>query len=407
MLTVQNYLRDLSSIFQLNSVLEDLKNNFGILSKQSKIYPELYLFKYSQTQSPFREKIVRECRGLILNSRDNWSIVCYPFDKFFNLGEQPQLQKDFNWDNYRVYNKLDGSLICFWYYKNKWNISTSGDPDALGEINSSGRSFKDAVEPYLADKLWIDDYVKETYKTKNAIPESFQSHHFLNTKNTYMYEFISIDNKNVVDYYRYNHDYIGINLIGIRDNNTLQEEPVPNLVPLRERTGVLEQRSLPFWQVVENPNSNIWKRVDELNPVYEGEGYVLVDDSFNRIKVKSKKYIALHHLKHSWSLPNAIQVVLNGEVDEVVNYFPEYRNQIYRIESWLRTSIDRIEKIDIELVNLSRKELALKINELRDVIPFTSALFAKRDGVAIKDFIYSLSTKKIGELYENTNEFSL
>jgi hypothetical protein len=49
----------------------------------------------------------------------------------------------------------------------------------------------------------------------------------------------------------------------------------------------------------------------------------------------------------------------------------------------------------------------LKIDELRDVIPFTSALFAKRDGVVIKDYIYSLSTKKIKEFYENTNDFSL
>jgi hypothetical protein len=406
MLDVQSYLRDLSCVFPLETVLEDLKNNYGISSKQSKIYPELYLFKYSQTQSPFREKIVRECRGLILNSQDNWSIVCYPFDKFFNLGEQPQLQKDFNWNNYRVYNKLDGSLVCFWYYKNKWNISTSGDPDSLGEINNSGRSFKDAVEPHLNYKLWIDNYVSR------VLPEFSLSHLFLNTKNTYMYEFISVDNKNVVDYYRYNHDYVGINLIGIRDNNTLLEENLANSVsvfPSRRYMDLAkrDRDTMFYWQVVDSSNNDVWKQVDELNPIYGGEGYVLVDDSFNRIKVKSKSYVALHHLKHSWSLPSAIQVVLNGEVDEVANYFPEYREQLYQIESWLRTSIDRIEKIDIELANLSRKELALKIDELRDVIPFTSALFAKRDGVVIKDYIYSLSTKKIKEFYENTNDFSL
>jgi tRNA splicing ligase len=31
--------------------------------------------------------IVRESRGVILDSANNWSVVALPFDKFFNYGE--------------------------------------------------------------------------------------------------------------------------------------------------------------------------------------------------------------------------------------------------------------------------------------------------------------------------------
>lgn len=44
------------------------------------------LLKYNQLESDFSNEIVRECRGIILN-KDN-KIVCYPFHKFFNYGEQ-------------------------------------------------------------------------------------------------------------------------------------------------------------------------------------------------------------------------------------------------------------------------------------------------------------------------------
>ena len=394
MLDVQKRLRDYSGVFSLQVVLDDLLNNYGISSRQSEIYPELYLFQYLQTQSPFREKIVRECRGLILNSQDNWNVVCYPFDKFFNLGEQPEFQKDFNWNNYRVFNKLDGSLICLWYYADKWNVSTSRHPDALGDTNIEGVSFKEAVQVSLDWLLHLNSF---------------------NESCTYMYEFISEYNKNVVDY---GEDYYGLHLLGIRDNISLKELPVLRLEVSEGNTVVTESDNMSqnfcenigdmkYWFCIDKPNSQIWKNVDELNPLRGGEGYILVDDSFNRIKVKSKAYVAIHHLKHSWSLTKAIEIVLKGEVYEVSLYLREYREELLNIEFWLKSSISRLESlwsfIDSNRdIYKSRKDIAI---ELRGYgYPFINAIFAKEDGKSIKDYVYSMSVNTIKKVYKEHNQ---
>ena len=47
---------------------------------------KLIMFKYSQIDSDFNLKLVRECRGLILDE-DTMEVVCHPFEKFGNYGE--------------------------------------------------------------------------------------------------------------------------------------------------------------------------------------------------------------------------------------------------------------------------------------------------------------------------------
>src|SRR4051812_39544178 len=66
---------------------EELHAKYAIKCKKHGKYPNLLLFKYDQLESPFAEPLVRECRGIILDSEDNWRIVCRPFSKFFNAQE--------------------------------------------------------------------------------------------------------------------------------------------------------------------------------------------------------------------------------------------------------------------------------------------------------------------------------
>lgn len=107
--------------------LAQLEATLGIHAKQHPVYPELYHFSYDQLESPKGNPIVRECRGLILNSAKNWEVVAYPFNRFANIGESWADQID--WNEVRVQEKVDG---CYPYSTllNLWG----GGTIKIGEV---------------------------------------------------------------------------------------------------------------------------------------------------------------------------------------------------------------------------------------------------------------------------------
>lgn len=64
--------------------------------------------------------------------------------------------------------------------------------------------------------------------------------------------------------------------------------------------------------------------VQALDPI-KCEGFVVVDDQFNRVKIKSPRYVALHHLKGNATPRRAIELWQSGEHEELLAHFPEFR----------------------------------------------------------------------------------
>ncbi|NJL66833.1 MAG: hypothetical protein HC894_08585 [Microcoleus sp. SM1_3_4] len=95
--------------------LETLCATYQIKVTRHRQYPELACLKYSQIESPLGEKIVQQCRGIILDESQDWQIVSYPYDKFFNYGEGHAAAID--WKTAKVYEKLDGSLTVLYFTK--------------------------------------------------------------------------------------------------------------------------------------------------------------------------------------------------------------------------------------------------------------------------------------------------
>ena len=100
MLELQKYLQ--------TKTLEDLESELGIKHNRHNKYPNLVLFKYDQIKSPTYPPIVKECRGIILDENDNWKVVSYPFNRFYNYG-QNEAEKDIDWSTAVVQEKADGS----------------------------------------------------------------------------------------------------------------------------------------------------------------------------------------------------------------------------------------------------------------------------------------------------------
>ena len=93
---------------------------------------DYFILKYNMIMSDFSRPEVVEARGSIFrcDAEGHWFCVCHPFDKFFNYGEPHAATPNMNWDNISVQQKVDGSLVKFWFDKGEWHISTNGTIDA-------------------------------------------------------------------------------------------------------------------------------------------------------------------------------------------------------------------------------------------------------------------------------------
>ncbi|MEL6938228.1 MAG: RNA ligase, partial [Cyanobacteria bacterium J06598_1] len=130
-LALQTYLR--------TEGVEILQTAFGIKTRRHSSLENLVCFKYSQYESPMEELVVQQCRGIILDEANDWAVVSYPYDKFFNYTEPNAAPID--WSSATVQDKLDGSLMTLYFYKGEWQVQSSGTPDASGEVSLCKFSF--------------------------------------------------------------------------------------------------------------------------------------------------------------------------------------------------------------------------------------------------------------------------
>lgn len=306
-LQVQKFLRESSENYSKLFALELLKTTYFVDFKFHSICPELVLLKYNQIESDFKERIVQECRGLILDSSNNWNVVCYPFNKFHNLFESNAVSID--WGTARVETKLDGSMVCMAYVESlgEWNISTSGCPDGTNEVGDTGFTFSSLFTTVLAKYEFLPLFLNKSY--------------------TYIFELTSPLNRVVVDYKESN-----ITLIGVRDNTTFQEiDPLDEVCRVNdemvEEFGVESNLKIPESYPLVTVEDCI-KAASKLNPL-EQEGYVVVDANFNRVKIKSPAWVTLHHVKDSCSISRMAEVIRAGEYEEflvALESYPELKD---------------------------------------------------------------------------------
>ena len=296
MLKLQEYL-------QTNS-LESLKDNFAISYNRHSKYPNLVLLKYNQIDSDFSLQIVQESRGIILDENDNWNVVNLTYFKFFNCGEN--LATQINWNNIRVLEKVDGSLMQLFNYNDEWLVASSGSCDASGTVDIHNFTFND-----LFGKVWNELKYKLpffSYCKSNSVPIDSMDLCFA-------FELCTNYNKIVVQ-----HPKNRLVLHGIRNKKTLEEYSTDSeMVTFLQRIlnwEIIKSFPLNSLSDIENATKNM--------KGFEQEGFVIVDGNFNRLKIKSPDYVSLHHLKSSFSKDKLLDLVKKNE-DEWLIYFPEYK----------------------------------------------------------------------------------
>ena len=303
MLEVQKYLRS-------GKTFTDLETEFGIKSIFHPVSPIVKL-KYSQIDSDKTLPIVRECRGLIL-TKESFDVLGKSFDRFFNLGEALEINNKFVWDEpFDSFEKADGSLIILFYdpYFSEWKVSTSGS-FAEDVICENGPKWNELVFRLLLDGM---------NNNEELIPYD---------KNyTYVFELCSPYNKVVRE-----HPISKLVLLSVFNNSTLDEISYQELQEISTNIGI------PLVEKYEFKNINdLMQAIDEKethDPTFEG--FVLKDKNGLRIKVKTKTYLALHHLKGNGNVflnKNLLPFVLKNEGDELLSYFPECKDVFYELKA--------------------------------------------------------------------------
>ena len=352
----------MTDFLQAGNSLVSLSDKYHIIIKRHKIYSNLVLFKYNQIDSPMSEPIVIECRGLILDESDNWKVISWPFNKFFNAEEG--FADKIDWPSARVLSKLDGSLAVLYFYNNQWHVSTSGTPDASGNVNSLELSF--------------NDYFWNTFNKYCELPNNLDENY------CFMFELTGPQNRVVVVY-----NEPKITLIGARNRMTGQEITPKEAANFFKSIPIVEEFPL-------NSIDNIIKTFEYISPLVQ-EGYVVVDKYFRRIKVKHPGYIALHHAKSGLGTKAFVEIVRSGEVSEVISAFPEFKVQLDEISIKYNNLIVHLESEYEKIKNLEiQKDFAKEALKTK----CSSALFALRAKKvsSIKSFLTNLNINSLMEL---------
>lgn len=298
------------------------------------------LFKYQQGESDMSLPIVQVSRGIIIDLT-NMSVACRRFDKFFNY-QEPYAAHLIG--KIRAEEKIDGSIIGLWYDRDgHWRVSTNG--------------MIDAYEVDLPVQVnGIKTYGQLFEKIFNMTEEELNQY----KEYTLIFELVSPQNRIVVEY-----PEDKLYFLGLRNNKTGQE--ISSHQAPAELTNHFElPRIYPINSI--GQAAEVAKTLDK-----NQEGFVLVDELFNRVKVKGAEYLKLHILRsNTVSTKGLLELILAEEDDDLISNFPEYGEAILTLHSKIDNLIEDIENsISVAPFDLDKKDFAIKVKET----PYAGILF--------------------------------
>lgn len=340
--------------------LDDLANELHIEVNRHDTLP-LAILNYSQTESPKTDPIVRECRGLVLNTED-WSLVARAFPRFFNWGEVADEMPLFNWEKAEALEKVDGSLVLFYYFGGEWRVNTRGSFATAGMFNTDWQA--------MYHKMPRDWTWKQGILAALGIKDLSELRLYLDPSLSYACEFCSLWNKVVRDY------------------------PQPCIYQLSAFCGEEEvgPRNCQLFKTIgQYPLQTADEVTDYVNsqPEATWEGCVVKDDANRRWKIKNRRYLAYHKMKGNngealYNPSNLLPFILEGEGGELLATFPEVTECFNSYKSKVDKAYSELEALwnqfkDVE----SQKEFALAI---QGKTPFTGLLFnARKNKVPLKE----------------------
>lgn len=319
------------------------------------------LLEYQQFVSDMTNILCQQARGSIFRKNDEgkWIAISIGMFKFFNYGQPEAAVIDWN-DPVYVTEKVDGSNIRLAYdhIEGKWLCSTTGTIDAQKALLPNGRNFKSEFISVLGGPALYS-------KLCTALSKQY----------TYYFELVSRANKIVVNY-----DEEAIYYLGCRDMITFEERGYSrtNQALLISSFGIRTPKSYKL--------SSLNECVAAAEALGENaEGFVVCDaKTYQRVKVKSPWYVAMHHMRGNGILTSrrVCQMWREDLLDDYVGNFPEYNEFVEKVMDKIKevaSTLDFAWEEGASHFCGERKELAATINKIFTPLCATY-VFARLDG---------------------------
>ena len=309
-----DYLRSGKTLVDLNAELAIEVNRHDTLP--------LAILNYNQIESPKTHPIVRECRGLVVNTSD-WSLAARAFPRFFNWGEVADEMPLFNWDKSVALEKVDGSMCLFHYFGGEWRVNTRGSFAGMGMFNTEWQA------NYF--KMPMSFTWKQGILTALGIKDLSELNVYLDPAVTYVCEFCSVWNKVVRTY-----EQPCIYLLACYNG---EEEIELRPCPLFKNIGQYSLRSADA--VTDYVNSQ---------PEATWEGCVVKDNENRRWKIKNRRYLALHKMKGAngdalYNPSALLPFILKGEGDELLAIYPEITDCFHHYKEKVDAAYNELESL--------------------------------------------------------------
>jgi len=311
----------------------------GLVNRQSKSFGfgkwiNLYCYSKECVYSKSWTEITKICRGLI-TSPDERRVVAFSFPKFFNYGE---INAEFPNEPYKIYDKLDGSLIIAYWYSNKWNFATKGSFNSIQAIEAEGLA--------LSNKNYFE----------NMTPGY-----------TYLFEYVGPRNKIVVKYPENK-----LILLGIYDSSGIEID--------------IETSSLPKANLYSHSDLNKLLQDSKFWP-HQEEGRVIKFESGYRLKIKGDDYKRIHAALnrltplHVWEL----MAENNEKAQEFKKLLPEEFwndfDSIYAIlNNYLNSAINITYKNYLLYKEYTDKDLGLILHTFEPLVAKLAFVWRKFNG---------------------------
>lgn len=297
----------------LTAIKKQLQRDMGIdVFTPYQEFPNLLSFASTST-APKASAIAEQCQGLVVDMNNDYSVVCYPFNRFTASSDDAEHVPVVDFNELVVAEKMNGISVCMFYYGGKWLLSFTQSTNAVGtQFSQFQRHVYDDPQAYEANyKIQNDLTIQfwDCFQTQNSYSLPKQ------TNKCFMFIFVPMiqtsinQSQKIAKYFSIGDDVeepAQLILIGIRNLETLIEEDIrisvsefgfriPKFIKLNEledggpKKGAAKESDQERWfRIIREASQN-------LDPL-KCEGFIAVDYSqsgFPRIVFKSDRYAFL------------------------------------------------------------------------------------------------------------------
>lgn len=284
-------------------------------SKEDKT--QVYSYIYTDKDS-FATEWERECRGITFDKNGN--IISRTLHKFFNLGERDAYRVE-NLDFTKVkaiFTKLDGSMISSYLLDGKVTVKSKNSH--LSDVAVAAQEFVDARSEYIR------------FCTDLALAGQ-----------TPTFEFTSPNNRIVVKY-----DETKLTLLQVRDNVT------GAYLDIQE---VSKGYDIEVLSASYQDGENFSALLQEIETMEGVEGFIVMFEDGDMVKIKTPWYIGLHHTVTFKRYRDIARLVLNNTLDDFRGFLA--------LQGYDAVCMDTIDSIEHDILEEIRdlKETVATISE--------------------------------------------